>query len=261
MKIQFLDGKALAYLHKALRENSNREERRHYKQICDLFTKDTNADLLQFLQEKGFDTPLKDTRFDCSPLTLDPNPVGSGELVNVQNIMDCLANISPAVASNEKFWAGLCIGHAWTYVRKRWKIDENPTGPVIQQHFLFGFGPRRSLTRNALARLWLIGYLTVDNANLTDPFDVTRFMLDKLDQGVQILERNSSDNPRIIREIVRGIRAATAEGFVVDRDPIRELAKYVNIVGGVSVLDLLPADAIYEKVLARAKKICKKVEA
>lgn len=260
MKIQFLDGATLAFLRSALAKPGNKEEKKVHKQVCELFTSETNGPLLQLLKEKCSDAPLKDSRFDCVPLELDPHPIGKGEIANVKKVMETLANISPAVAANEKFWAGLCIGHAWKFVRDRWNVVEDHSGDNILTHYLFGYGARRSLTRNALSRLWWIGYLTKDDANTANAFEATEFALEKLDHVVALLERNTSDNKRIVIESVQGILAARSEGFEIDRLAVRELAKYVNIVGGVELLDLLPAGAIKDKVLLRARKICKKKE-
>lgn len=258
MKIQFLEGAALAYLRRALAIPSNKEQKKVHKHVCELFTSGTNAALLEFLEEKTGESPLKDTRFDCLPMELDPHPVGREEISNVKKVMDSLANISPAVASNEKFWAGLCIGQAWDYVRDRWRVVEKPSGVNIVTHYLFGYGARRSLTRNALSRLWWIGHLTRDDGNAPSPYEATEFVLEELDHAVALLERNTSDNKRIVLESVRGILAARSEGFIIDRLAVRGLAQYVNIVGGVELLDLLPDGAIREKVLGRARKICKK---
>lgn len=258
MRIRFMEGRAIAFLKNALSNTSNREERRTCKKVCELFINETNEGLINYLKDNGFESPLKDTRFDCEPLSLDPNPVGSGELPNVKAIQDGLANISPAIASSEKFWVGLCVDQAWNYVRTRWILSDELTGKPILEHVFFGYGPRRSLTRHALSRLWWIGHLTKDETNAIEPYQATQFVLDKdVDRVVALLERNTSDNKRIVLETINGILSAQNEGLVIDREAIRKLAQYVNIVGGVELLDELPVGAISEKVLARARRICK----
>ena len=109
MKIQFLDGTALAHLRKVLICVSNKHDKKRQKEVCSLFTKDTNAELLAYLKDVGIEAPLRDSRFDCSTICLDPNTVGLDEVGNIKIIRETLANISPAIASNEKFWAGLCM--------------------------------------------------------------------------------------------------------------------------------------------------------
>lgn len=258
MKIRFLEGRALAHLHHVLKKPTSRADVRRYKTVCNLFTKENNSDLIEYLSEQGLESPLRETRFEFEPFSLDPHGEGAVEITNVMNIMSSLANISPAIASNEKFWAGLCIGYAWDYIRVRWKkkLGLHPTGEAILTRYFFNFGVRRSLTRNSLARLWWIGHLTMDKNNPEDPYAPTRFVLDKLDRVGALLERNTSNDPRIVHEIILGLDDAVKEGYIIDRDPIRDVAKYINIVGGVEMLDLLPAGAIREKTLLRARKIC-----
>ena len=96
--------------------------------------------------------------------------------------------------------------------------------------------------------------MTRDDAR-DDPYELTRFVLDDTDYVIAMLERNYSNNPRIVREFVSAVVEARAAGLRVDRDEIRELAKYINIIGGVSILDMIPRGAIHEKVLARAKRL------
>ena len=82
--------------------------------------------------------------------------------------------------------------------------------------------------------------MTKDETNEANPFEATEFVLEKLDHIVALLERNTSDNKKILLESVQGILAARSVNYEIDREAVRELAKYVNIVGGVEILDLLP---------------------
>ena len=74
------------------------------------------------------------------------------EATNVERVYGNLKFLSESQASDERLWAGLCLGPFWNYVRYRWEIDKKCTASNIEQHFMFGFGARRSLTRNAMSR-------------------------------------------------------------------------------------------------------------
>ena len=252
MKIRFLSGAAVAYLRKAFKDDTR--GRKESKAIVKLFADGTNDALLAHLKMQNIDSPLIDSRYECNPFSLDPHSIGADEVANIKSFCDSLKDLSPAIASLEGFWAGLCIDAAWNYVQGRWKITEKSSGQDILSHFFFGFGPRRSLTRNALSRLWWIGRLTRDDAR-ADPYELTRFVLDDTDYVIAMLERNYSNNPCIVREFVSAVVEARAAGLKVDRDEIRELAKYINVIGGVSILDMMPRGAIHEKVLSRAKRL------
>ena len=50
---------------------------------------------------------------------------------------------------------------------------------------------------------------------------------------------------------------AKAQGLPIDTNIVGELAKYLNLLGGIYILDCLPEQRIYDKILAKANEICK----
>ena len=46
-------------------------------------------------------------------------------------------------------------------------------------------------------------------------------------------------------------------GINIDPAIVGELAKYLNLLGGIYILDCLPEQRIYDKILAKANEICK----
>lgn len=176
------------------------------------------------------------------------------EMENVRRVYDNLRFLSDSQASDERLWAGLCLGPFWLYVKYRWDIDSRCTASNVQQHFFFGYGARRSLTRNALSRLWWIGRLTYDRSN-DDPWKLTRFVCENSDYIMHILERNTSNNFSITRPFLSAIIDARNEGTHVDTNIVGELSKYLNLLGGVYILDCLPEKTIYEKIRAKIVQI------
>lgn len=257
MKIPIFDGAALEFLRKILNRPVGKKALKLQKEVCNLFAEETNSALMSFLVQRGFSTPIKESQMSYDSLQLDPQ---SSDIENVIEVRKKLYGLTVAEASNETLWAGLCMGPAWLYVRDRWGIKDNRDATRIKTHYMFGNGQRRSYTRNAMSRLWWIGQLTYNESNQEDPYEYTRFLLEKLDQVVAVLERNTSDSKRISFEIIEGIRNARARGYKVERNEIRELAKYINIVGGVDVLDLLPHGMITTKWLCRAMQVCPKID-
>lgn len=129
-------------------------------------------------------TPLlTDTKFSDAPdfvLDMSEEKPFMTEAENAKRIYGNLQFLSDSQASDERLWAGLCFGPFWKYVKYRWEIDKKCTVSNVQQHFMFGFGARRSLTRNAIARLWWIGRLTYDESR-TDPWELTKFVCENAD--------------------------------------------------------------------------------
>lgn len=173
---------------------------------------------------------------------------------NVKRIYENFYFLSESQASDERLWAGLCLGSFWSYAKYRWNIDAKCTAKQITQHFFFGFGARRSLTRNALSRLWWIGRLTHDKTR-RDPWELTHFVCSNADYIMHILERNTSNNPTIIRGFLSAVIDARTSGLRINTNIVGELAKYLNILGGVYILDCLSEQRIYEKIYAKAKEI------
>ena len=123
---------------------------------------------------------------------------------------------------------------------------------TIEQHFFFGYGARRSLTRNALSRLWWIGRLTYDNER---EYELTKFVCENADNIMHILERNTSNNPDIVKAFISAVIDAKSTGKQIDTNDIGELSKYLNLLGGTYILDCLPSSVIYDKIYKKAIEI------
>lgn len=216
-------------------------------------------DSSEWLTEE-FDGPVfLDTKYvDIPDFTLDMSQDKPflTEATNVERVYGNLMFLSESQASDERLWAGLCFGPFWNYVRYRWEIDKKCTVSNIEQHYMFGFGPRRSLTRNALSRLWWIGRLTYDK-NRADPWELTKFVCESADYIMHILERNTSNNPVIIRAFLDAILTARNQGLQIDTNLVGDLAKYLNLLGGIYILDCLPPQKIQDKILEKAKELTK----
>lgn len=176
------------------------------------------------------------------------------EFENVQRVYNRLSFLSDSQASDERLWAGLCLKHFWKYVQYRWNITHNCTADNVRQHFFFGFGARRSLTRNAIARLWWIGRLTYDSSS-KDPYKWTRFICENADYIMHVLERNTSNNTMITKAFISAILIAREEGHPINTDTVGILSKYLNMLGGTYILDYLPEEKIFKKILQKARSI------
>lgn len=215
-------------------------------------------DSSDWLQEE-LGTPLfSNTKFveipDFSLDMTEEKPILT-EAENVKRVYSNLSFLSDSQASDERLWSGLCLGPFWSYVKYRWDIDKKCTVSNIQQHFFFGFGARRSLTRNALSRLWWIGRLTYDEKR-PDPWELTNFVCENSSYITDILERNTSNNPTIIRPFLSAIIEAKTQGLTINKIIVSELSKYLNLLGGIYILDCLPEQRIHDKILAKATDIC-----
>lgn len=173
---------------------------------------------------------------------------------NAQRVYRKFGFLSDSQASDERLWTGLCLGPFWKYVQYRWNIAANCTPGHIAQHFFFGFSVRRSLTRNAISRLWWIGRLTHDEKR-ADPWELTKFVCENADYIMHILERNTSNNPLIMRGFLSALIDARQQGLQIDTNIVGELAKYLNLLGGIYILDCLSEQKIYDKIYEKAEEL------
>jgi len=211
------------------------------------------------LQEKLEKELFYNTKFPEIPdfdLDMSKEKPSDTEFENVKCIYTNLKFLTDSQASDERLWAGLCLGRFWRFVKYRWEIDKKCTVKNIKDHFFFGYGSRRSLIRNAISRLWWIGRLTYDESR-NNPWEITEFVCEKADNVMHIIERNTANNPDIIKPFVRAMIDARKKGILINTDTVGELAKYLNLLGGIYVLDCLPEQQIYNKIIAKAEEINK----
>lgn len=238
MKLQFLSGDSITAIKANLNELRNKFG-------------GGNEWISDFFDGKS---PFKDTKYEIEDFQLDMSQKDPflTEYENVRRVYTRLKFLPDSQASDERVWAGLCMGPFYDYVKYRWKIDETSSAATIEQHFFFGYGARRSLTRNALSRLWWIGRLTYDNER---EYELTKFVCENADNIMHILERNTSNNPDIVKAFISAIIDAKNTGKQIDTNDIGELSKYLNLLGGTYILDCLPSSVIYDKIYKKAIEI------
>ena len=181
------------------------------------------------------------------------NPFAT-EAKNVEIVYSNLQFLTDSQASDERLWAGLGLSCFWKYIKYRWAIDGRSSVDTLRNHFFFGMGPRLSLTRQGVARLWWIGRLTYDGQR-PDPFELTKLVCEQASFIPDILERNTSNNPRIVHAFLDALLALRAEGITITAELVRELSKYLNVLGGTYLLDCLSPEKIMLKVTEKGREL------
>lgn len=222
-----------------------------------------NKDNCDWVEEKLGKSPFIATKFPEIPqfsLDMTAEEPSKTDGKNAEIVYENLKFLSDSQATDERFWAALCMREYWPFVRYRWSFEKGITEANIKQHVFFGYGGRRSLTRNTMSRLWWAARLTVDpDPNSNDPYRLTRFACENADTVMHALERNTSNSRSINRAFLSAILdARDKEGLIMNTDIIGELAKYLNLLGGTYILDCLPEQVIYDKIMAKAREIDKR---
>lgn len=181
------------------------------------------------------------------------------DLDNTKTIYTALRDLTPLQASEERLWAYLTHVQHWAYMRKRWPAEQYRPGESfaknIRERYFFRSDRSRSLIRNGIARLWWYGYTTYDNQR-ADPFELTAILLRTLDVTQSILERAFSRNRTVTQAVLSVLHKREIEGKPFpDRDTIRNIAKYLVQLGGVTIIDALSLEEISEIVAQKVEAL------
>lgn len=126
----------------------------------------------------------------------------------------------------------------------------------INTALFFKNGNKRSLFVHILARLWWVGYMTYDETNTENPYWLTEFFCEKdfSARSVVFFSSNFTSNPNITKGILRSLIKLQKSGVSIKRDHFVQANKYLNVVGGAMVLDMLTTDEVeimIDKYLAK----------
>lgn len=191
---------------------------------------------------------IKDTSYEVEDFELDMSQSKGKENLtdeeNIQRVYNHMKSLSDSQASDERIWAAYTFSEFVDYMKYRWPAtDVND----MKNHYLFNYSNQRSLFRNGISRLWWIGRITYDETRL-DPYELTKFLCKDQDYIESICGRNVFNNPDIGMATLRALFDAEKAGKRIDRYVVREIGKYVNLLAGTYILDILKSEEIYAKV-------------
>jgi len=113
----------------------------------------------------------------------------------------------------------------------------------------------RALIRNGIARLWCYGYTTYD-AHRDDPFELTAVLLYNLDVTQSILERAFSRNRTVTHALLSVLLQREKDQIpFYTREKVRDLAKYLVQLGGVTIIDALSSAEVRDVVSRRVDEL------
>lgn len=195
-------------------------------------------------------------------------PASKTELFDLENtkiVYSALRHLTPVEASDPRLWAYFTHVTHWEYMRRRWPIEQYLSSPRLkdnmQEHYFFMSDRSRALTRNGMARLWWYGYCSYDESR-KDPFELTSALLKNLDVASSILERTFSRNRAVTKTLLDVLldRERVGQPFYV-RDQVRDLAKYMVRIGGVTIIDALQEPELRNVVRGKIEQILDAVQA
>lgn len=184
-------------------------------------------------------------------LLLMPNGSELFDDRNAERLYAALSGITLAQASDARLWTYLTHVKFWKYMRVRWAVDRvdsdadkvekrtvTRVATITSRYFLVG-DKARGLTRNGIARLWWAGY-TCHAGNQSDKHSYAKALFATQDVYASLMERAFSKNRRIIQPVLSVLTKHLEGGKPYDdREKVRELGKYLVLLGGAMVLDIL----------------------
>lgn len=250
MKIHFLKDDALTALKSNITANASK-----YRQP-------TNEWIYDYFQGENPFGEFKLEVEDFSLVYSSDKDVGKTDVQNAITMYSAMKTISDTQATDERLWSGLCHGEFWDYVSKRWNAQSSVSlkKEDILTHYFFAHNKKRSLITNTLSKLWWLGRLTYDDNNRPDPFELTHyFENDFSTKTLVIFSNNFMSNKKVAIGVLSALSELEKENFSLNkrlkRDVYYEATKYLNVLGGTVILDMLSPKEIKEKVINYLKAL------
>jgi hypothetical protein len=184
-------------------------------------------------------------------------PTSKTELLDLENtriVYSALKHLTPLQASDHRLWAYFTHVSHWQYMRERWPAEQylgkERFKEVMNERYFYLSDRSRALLRNGMARLWWYGYCTYDETR-SDPFELTGALLKKLDVAQNFAENAFGRNVDVIKTLLEVV----LEHEFYERDPVRDLARYINSIGGVTIIDAIPRDDLREMFTAKIAQL------
>lgn len=233
-----LDDKALSILRNSIKENFE-----YYKNHSDSW--------LQYYSEIDL---LGQYRANQDRVLVNSND----PLYDTENAIKIYENnkaLSTTLASSDHYWTTLAHTTYYDYMKNRWPIFENSKTSYIAARYFFVSTNQKSRARHGLARLWWIAHLTYDDTNQKDPYYYTRIATRDQELYNLIMEtKHVAQNKKALFAMLDTLSLVFKinEGEIKKfnkREFIRDMMKQINLIGTVTVWDLLSQEEAMWKLM------------
>lgn len=181
----------------------------------------------------------------------------SCDVKNAEYIYELYKNIPVELATEEGFWAYLAHTEFAEYLQKRWPMKESDNTKdfsTIENHYFFG--KEKPYYRHGLSRLWWAAHLTYA-PNSVDPYRYTKIAMKDQERTALLIETvNLSRNKTALfatLDILNELDIKKEKKYINKiknerQTVLRQLVKFVNSIGGVTVWDLLSQEEAKNKI-------------
>lgn len=219
--------------------------RKNAKDVFKEVVRDKSKTINDLLNDNNL---IKESSFEVEDYSLEmqsPNQKPSlTDMENVQRVYNHMKGLSDSQASDERIWVAYSLSEQLDYMRFRWPCEDEKD--MLNRYF-FNYSKNRSLFRNGISRLWWIGRVTYDKYR-SDPYELTKFILQEQDYVESICGRFVFNNPVIEKAVLEAMLEASKKGIQLDRYIVRNIAKYINLLSGSYIVDMMNPEVIFHKV-------------
>lgn len=243
MKLHFFKQDALDYFESNVKSNID-----HYS--------DSNN---QWVFDQ-FEEPFEEVEINCSPFELYINPDDTTKMdcYNIKIIYSALKELTESQACDERLWSGLCHSDFYEYTQARWsnqrQAESMKKESVIKGRYFYS-QDSKSKTRHTLAKLWWIGKMVYDEQTPENPLHFVDTLARK-DMGTRVSDvftSGFSRNMHLLRPFLNVVDEYDSKIRLMSADYFRSLAQYLNILGGLYLVDYLDEKEIEDKLKERIK--------
>lgn len=173
---------------------------------------------------------------------------------NIKLVFKSLNELEERHAVQEKLWTAMYntyyLDHLLDYIDNN--INHKNIKQKIKGSILFTQGKKRSQIVQNLSRMWWLGYYLYDDENRENPY----WLLDYYTKDKDIIGRstvffssNLTNNKNLRLGIIEGIKELEDEGKLksYDRYYYVNTSKHLNLLGSVTVLDIMDREEVKEK--------------
>lgn len=219
----------------------------NYASICREIIMNNSTSLALLLRN---DNIIKSSSIEIEEFHLDlsQSKPSDTDFENIKRIYTHMKGLSESQASDERIWVAYTLSEGLDYMKYRWLPEHE--NDKFDRYFFKGpkdGNSKRPLFRNGFARLWWIGYHTYDSKRV-NPFELTEFIVRDQDYINNLLEIGFASNPIISKAVISALLDAEKNGVIVNRHLVRSISQYVNLLGGIYLLDCLSYEDIYCKI-------------
>lgn len=219
----------------------------NYPTIFKEVIKKKSVDLPTLLNDNSI---IRDSSIEVEDFSFDMSQErpAATDVENIRRVYNHMKGLSESQASDERIWVAFTLHQGLDYMRYRW-MPENEGDKFDRSFFKnakHGYS-KRPLFRNGVARLWWIGYHTYD-AKRANPYELTEFVCRDQDYINNLLDIGFASNATISKAVIGALLDAEKNGVTINRDLVRSISQYVNLLGGIYILDCLSYDEIYSRI-------------